>query len=206
MDGGSGKPPACTITFAAAKSHKPSWQRRDAKVALLGANRISVRRFFQRQQLYVFVGVALFAVISALRLSTHLWTVLVFSLCIGNLTFTTMSRFERYYAQRAFPFNWLVYLPLLALVGLGSAIVATGVVYWLFLAPSYRTEETQLAVEDAEANAGGVEESGQQLFRFRESLRCEQSPMAGTSSCPVLHFAPSKSNPEDSLPENIRTT
>jgi hypothetical protein len=53
-------------------------------VKLLGANRMDVRRFFQQQQLYVFVGVALFAVISALRLSTHLWTVLVFSLCIGN--------------------------------------------------------------------------------------------------------------------------
>ena len=111
------------------------------KVALLGANRIDVRRFFQRQQLYVFVGVALFAVISALRLSTHLWTVLVFSLCIGNLTVPIMSRFERYHTRLIFPFNWLVYLPLLALVGLGSAIVATVMVYWLLLDPSLRTEE-----------------------------------------------------------------
>ena len=138
---GSGKPPACTITFAAAKSHEPSWQRRDAKVALLRADRIDVRRLFQQQPLYVFVGVALFAVISALRLSTHLWTVLVFSLCIGNLTVPIMSRFERYYTRLAFPFNWFVYLPLLALVGLGSAIVATGMVYWLLLDPSTRTEE-----------------------------------------------------------------
>jgi hypothetical protein len=52
-------------------------------VKLLGAIRMDVRRFFQQQQLYLFVGVALFAVISALRLSTHLWTVLVFCLCIG---------------------------------------------------------------------------------------------------------------------------
>ena len=141
MGDGSGKPPACTITFAAAKSHEPSWQRRDAKVALLRADRIDVRRLFQQQPLYVFVGVALFAVISALRLSTHLWTVLVFSLCIGNLTVPIMSRFERYYTRLAFPFNWFVYLPLLALVGLGSAIVATGMVYWLLLDPSTRTEE-----------------------------------------------------------------
>ena len=103
MGDGSGKPPACTITFAAAKSHEPSWQRRDAKVALLRADRIDVRRLFQQQPLYVFVGVALFAVISALRLSTHLWTVLVFSLCIGNLTVPIMSRFERYYTRLAFP-------------------------------------------------------------------------------------------------------
>jgi phosphoserine phosphatase RsbU/P len=116
-------------------------QRLDAKVALPSANRIDIRGFLQQQQLYVFVGVALFAVISALRLSTHLWTVLVFSLCIGNLTVPIMSRFERYYSRLAFPFNWLVYLPLLALVGLGSAIVATAVVYWLLLPPSTRTEE-----------------------------------------------------------------
>ena len=87
------------------------------------------------------VGVALFAVISALRLSTHLWTVLVFSLCIGNLAVPTMSRFERYYTRLAFPFNWFVYLPLLPLVGLGSATVATVILYWLLIDPSLRTEE-----------------------------------------------------------------
>ncbi len=49
-----------------------------------------------------------------------------------------MTRFHRYYANHAFPLNWLVFLPLLALVGFVSAAVATAVVYWL-LPPSART-------------------------------------------------------------------
>jgi sigma-B regulation protein RsbU (phosphoserine phosphatase) len=89
----------------------------------------------------VFVGVALFAVFSALRLPTHLWTILVFCLCIGNLSNPIMVGLGRYYAQRTFPLNWIVYLPLLALVSLISATVATGIVYWIILAPSTRTEE-----------------------------------------------------------------
>jgi phosphoserine phosphatase RsbU/P len=108
-------------------------------VALLRSNRIDAGRFFRQQQLYVFVGVLLFAVISALRLSTHLWTVLVYSLCIGNVAVPIVRRFERYYARRTFPFNWLVYLPVLALAGLVSASVATFLIYWLILDPSLRT-------------------------------------------------------------------
>ena len=104
-------------------------------------NRTRIRAFFQKQQLYVFVGVALFAVFSALRLQTHLWTVLVFSLCIGNLVTPLMNSLGGLYARRSFPFNWLVYLPLLVLTSLGSAMVATAIVYWLVLPPGARTQE-----------------------------------------------------------------
>jgi serine phosphatase RsbU (regulator of sigma subunit) len=65
----------------------------------------------------------------------------VFTLCIGNVTVPIMARLEPYYGRRAFPLNWLVYLPLLALVGLSSTVVATVVLYWLFLAPLNRTHE-----------------------------------------------------------------
>jgi phosphoserine phosphatase RsbU/P len=109
-------------------------------MALVHVDRVGIRHFFQRQQLYVFVGVALFAVFSAMHEDTRLWSVLVFSLCIGNLTFPIMTRLQRYYAHRAFPFNWLVYMPLLALAGFGSTAVAVGIVYWVFLTPSTRAE------------------------------------------------------------------
>jgi phosphoserine phosphatase RsbU/P len=100
-----------------------------------------LRRLFQQQQLYVFVGVALFAVVSAVGLTTYVWTVLVFTLCVGNLTVPVMHRLEPAYAARKFPLNWLVYVLLLALVALGATVVAAIIVYGVLLDPSFRTRE-----------------------------------------------------------------
>jgi phosphoserine phosphatase RsbU/P len=110
-------------------------------MAPTGLSRRDLRKFFQQQQLYVFVAVAVFALFTALRLTTRLWSVLVFSLCVGNLAVPVMSRFERYYTRRAFPFNWLIFIPLLGLVSMGSVAVATAVLYWLVLPRSARTDE-----------------------------------------------------------------
>jgi len=50
-----------------------------------------------------------------------------------------------YYVRRAFPFNWLVFFPLLAVVSLGSTAVAIGIIYWLLLTPASRAEESPSA-------------------------------------------------------------
>jgi sigma-B regulation protein RsbU (phosphoserine phosphatase) len=111
-------------------------------MSVVGLNRNGIRRWFQRQQLYVFVAVALFALFSALHVQTRVWTILVFSLCIGNVMFPVMSYLGRYYAGRAFPFNWFVYIPLLAVVSFASTALATGIVYRLLLTPASRAEES----------------------------------------------------------------
>ena len=110
-------------------------------MALIPVDRGRIRRFFQRQQLYVFVAVALFAVLSGMHVVTRFWAVMVFALCIGNLTFPIMNHLRRYYVNRAFPLNWLFYLTLLAVVGFASTAVATGIVRWVLLTPSTRAEE-----------------------------------------------------------------
>lgn len=107
-------------------------------------DRATIRRFFQRQQLYVFVAVALFAVLSGLHVGTRLWAVLVFALCIGNLTFPVMNRLRHYYVNRPFPLNWLFFLTLLAVVGFCSAAIATGIVHWVLLTPSARAQENAM--------------------------------------------------------------
>jgi sigma-B regulation protein RsbU (phosphoserine phosphatase) len=101
--------------------------------------RSGVRRFFQQQQVMVFAAVAVFALLSVLKVPTHLWACLVFALCIGNLMFPIMNRLARYYSRLAFPLNWLVGLLVLAVVSLGTVIVATGVIYWLLMGPVART-------------------------------------------------------------------
>lgn len=101
--------------------------------------RSTVRDFFQQQQVLVFAAVAVFAVLSVLKISTHLWANVVFALCIGNLMFPIMKRLGRYYSRLAFPLNWVVGLLVLAVVSLGTVIVATGIIYTSFMQHAMRT-------------------------------------------------------------------
>ena len=101
--------------------------------------RSTVRDFLQQQQVLVFAAVAVFAVLSVLKISTHLWANVVFALCIGNLMFPIMKRLARYYSRLAFPLNWVVGLLVLAVVSLGTVIVASGVIYTSFMQREMRT-------------------------------------------------------------------
>jgi len=107
--------------------------------------RSTVRDFFQQQQVLVFAAVAVFAVLSVLKVSTHLWANIVFALCIGNLMFPIMNRLGRYFSRLVFPLNWVVGLLILAVVSLGTVIVATGVIYVFLMQPATRTPSNVIA-------------------------------------------------------------
>jgi sigma-B regulation protein RsbU (phosphoserine phosphatase) len=53
--------------------------------------------------------------------------------------FPLMNLLARYYSRLSFPLNWLVGLFALAVVSLGTVIVATGVIYALLMGPEART-------------------------------------------------------------------
>jgi len=93
----------------------------------------------------VFAAVTVFALLSVLKVSTHFWVILVFALCIGNLTFPIMTLLARYYSRLAFPLNWLVGIPVLAFVSLGTVIVAAGIIYSLLMEPAMRTRSNVTA-------------------------------------------------------------
>src|SRR5512135_2594458 len=95
--------------------------------------RSGVRSFFQQQQILVSAAVAVFALLSVLKVPTHLWVILVFALCIGNLTFPIMTRLARYYSPLPVPLNWFVGILVLAVVSLGTVIVAAGIIYGLLM-------------------------------------------------------------------------
>jgi predicted PurR-regulated permease PerM len=107
--------------------------------------RSTVRDFFQQQQVLVFAAVAVFAVLSVLKVSTHLWANVVFALCIGNLMFPIMNCLGRYFSGLVFPLNWIVGLLILAVVSLGTVIVATGVIYVFLMQPAMRTPSNVIA-------------------------------------------------------------
>jgi sigma-B regulation protein RsbU (phosphoserine phosphatase) len=114
-------------------------------VTFADLNRDDVRRWFQHQQLLVFVAVALFVVFSAVGVDTRLRTIMVFFLCVGNLMFPVMSHLERYYVDRPFPFNWLVHIPLLTTVSIAVNAVATGIACWLLLPSAIRAGRSPAA-------------------------------------------------------------
>jgi len=107
--------------------------------------RSTVRDFFHQQQVLVFAAVAVFAVLSVLKVSTHLWANVVFALCIGNLMFPIMNRLGRYFSRLVFPLDWVVGLLTLAVVSLGTVIVATGVIYVFLMQPAMRTPSNVIA-------------------------------------------------------------
>ena len=107
--------------------------------------RSTVRDFFQQQQVLVFAAVAVFAVLSVLKVSTHLWANVVFALCIGNLMFPIMNRLGRYFSRLVFPLDWVVGLLTLAVVSLGTVLVATGVIYVFLMQPAMRTPSNVIA-------------------------------------------------------------
>jgi phosphoserine phosphatase RsbU/P len=109
------------------------------------ATRSTVQRFFQQQQVLVFAAVAVFAVLSVLKVSTHLWANVVFALCIGNLMFPIMNRLGRYFSRLVFPLNWVVGVLILAVVSLATVIVATGVIYVFLMQPAMRTPSNVIA-------------------------------------------------------------
>ncbi len=83
--------------------------------------------------------------LSVLKVSTHFWVILVFALCIGNLTFPIMTLLARYYSRLAFPLNWFVGIPVLAFVSFGTVIVAAGIIYNLLMEPAMRTRSNVTA-------------------------------------------------------------
>ena len=58
-------------------------------------------------------------------------TILVYSLCIGNLLSPAVGRLEFLYLERPFPFNLLVFLPVLLGLTVPIYLISTVVVWWI---------------------------------------------------------------------------
>jgi sigma-B regulation protein RsbU (phosphoserine phosphatase) len=59
--------------------------------------------------------------------------------------FPIMNRLGRYFSRLVFPLNWVVGLLILAVVSLGTVLVATGVIYVFLMQPAMRTPSNVIA-------------------------------------------------------------
>ena len=91
----------------------------------------SLVTLFRRQQIYVFIAVVLGGVFWANHQPINPWTVIVYALCIGNLLEPLMQGSHRLYFNRPLPYNWLVFLALLAFFTIPVYCISTTIVWWL---------------------------------------------------------------------------
>ncbi|HEY6270460.1 MAG TPA: PP2C family protein-serine/threonine phosphatase [Terriglobales bacterium] len=93
----------------------------------------SLIRFLRQQGLYVFIAVVVAGIFWAIGQPRNFSTVIVYSLCLGNLTSIPMEALGHLYAPRPFPYNWLIFLALLS-VSVGPVYTISTVIVW-FLTP-----------------------------------------------------------------------
>ena len=95
----------------------------------------SLARFFRQQGLYIAISAVVGAIFWANGQQINPATVLVYSLCIGNLLSPAVSRFEFLYADKPFPYNLMIFLPVLLVLTVPIYLITTLVV-WLVAPPA----------------------------------------------------------------------
>jgi phosphoserine phosphatase RsbU/P len=98
----------------------------------------SLARFVRHQILYIALSAICAAIFWAIGEQINLFTVLLFTLCIGNLLSPAMEWTEFLYSKRPFPFNWLLFLPTLLIITVPVYLISSTVV-WLVAPPGPQT-------------------------------------------------------------------
>jgi sigma-B regulation protein RsbU (phosphoserine phosphatase) len=98
----------------------------------------SVIAFLRQQALYLAFSAIVGSIFWANGQQINPFTVLVYSLCIGNFTTPVTERLQGLYSERPFPYNWLIFLPILLLL-LTPVYAASSVIVWLIAPPTPQT-------------------------------------------------------------------
>ncbi|MGA2166937.1 MAG: PP2C family protein-serine/threonine phosphatase [Terracidiphilus sp.] len=98
----------------------------------------SLARFFRQQVLYIAIAAVAAAIFWAIGQQINPATVLLYSLCIGNLVSPAIGRLEFLYWQKPFPYNLLIFLPVLLVLTVPVYLISSAVV-WLIAPPTPQT-------------------------------------------------------------------
>jgi sigma-B regulation protein RsbU (phosphoserine phosphatase) len=98
----------------------------------------SIVRLVRQQIIYIVVSVVLGAIFWAIGLPINPWTVLLYTLCIGNLLSFGIDRVEFLFSGRPFPYNWLIFLPTLLALTVPVYLISS-VIAWLIAPPGPQT-------------------------------------------------------------------
>jgi sigma-B regulation protein RsbU (phosphoserine phosphatase) len=95
------------------------------------ANYPSLARFLRQQSVYIAVSAIVGAIFWADGQPVNPATVLAYSLCIGNLLAPALDRLSFLYWRRPFPFNWLIFLPVLLILVVPVYLISSAIVWWI---------------------------------------------------------------------------
>jgi sigma-B regulation protein RsbU (phosphoserine phosphatase) len=98
----------------------------------------SLVRLVRQQTVYIVVAAVVGAVFWAIGTPINPFTVLVFTLCIGNLLSFALDRVEFLFSGRPFPYNWLIFLPTLLALTIPVYLISS-VIVWLISPPGPQT-------------------------------------------------------------------
>ena len=87
--------------------------------------------FFRRQGLYLALSAIIGAIFWANGQRVNPLTVVLYSLAIGNLIMPATERLHRLYADRPFPQDWLLFIPILLLLLAPVYVISSVFVWWL---------------------------------------------------------------------------
>jgi hypothetical protein len=82
------------------------------------------RLLFRIEQIIIFVGLAIYALLASLNLHPSLWVIMIATLSVGNLVLPLAFAGRRVYAYRPFPWNWLLFFPVQIVLGFVYAFVS----------------------------------------------------------------------------------
>jgi sigma-B regulation protein RsbU (phosphoserine phosphatase) len=94
----------------------------------------SLERLLKQQIVYIAISAISGAVFWAIGQQINPFTVLVYSIAIGNIMVPVTQTLRRYYSEKPFPYNWFFFLPILLLL-LIPVYVLSSVFVWV-LAPA----------------------------------------------------------------------
>jgi sigma-B regulation protein RsbU (phosphoserine phosphatase) len=85
----------------------------------------------REQALYLSIAAIVAAIFWAVGLSVNPATVVLYALCLGNLTHRAMMRAHRMYCERPFPYDFLIFLAALFVLTPPVYVISSVVVWWL---------------------------------------------------------------------------
>jgi len=95
-------------------------------------------RFIRQQSLYIAIAAVVGAVFWAIGQQINPATVLLYSLCLVNLLSPAMGRLQFLYWDKPFPYNWLIFLPVLLVLAIPIYVISS-VVVWMIAPPTPQT-------------------------------------------------------------------
>jgi len=88
-------------------------------------------RFARAQITYIVVSVVVGAIFWAIGLPINPWTVLLYTLCIGNLLSIGIDQVEFLFSGKPFPYNWLIFLPTLLVLTIPVYLISSTIVWFI---------------------------------------------------------------------------